>query len=261
MPSDSSSFSIHPAVLADVPALATISGLSFETDTHTLLKAAHPTKPYDHAAGMHGAFEYWLSLPKDKIDLVKAVDDETGEILGFVGWGCRLEKTEQSTSQQSKDSTSDKSTTTTTSTTTKKPSTVVTQDDTKAEEPPQDALAQLNELTSSHLANYQNTVMPPGTRCMYIVSISVHPKHQGRNIGTALIKHGTDRADAEGVFCWVHSSEAGAAMFGKCGFKVDDTLEIDLDSWARKMNIDPPAGRSQWGTYTFRYMIRQPITG
>lgn len=246
-----SSFSLKPVTVADVPALAEISGLGFETDRHTLLKAAHPTRPYDHAAGMPGAFEYWLGLPKDKIEITKAVDDETGQILGFVCWGFRLHPQPPQPTAEESAMEQDIA---------KGPSTAVPEDDEKAVSPDLDAIAQLEELTSSHLANYQQRIMSPATRAMYITSVSVHPAHHGRGVGTALIKHGTDRADREGVFCWVHSSEAGTAMFHKCGFEVDETLDIDLDHWANQMDIKPPLGDDKWGMYTFRYMIRQPRT-
>lgn len=74
------------------------------------------------------------------------------------------------------------------------------------------------------------------------------------------MKLGIDRADKEGVFCWVHSSEDGAEFYRKRGFEIDDTLTIDLDHWAGQMDpkLEPPAGDEKWGTYTFRYMIRQP---
>lgn len=243
----SSSFSLHPATSADIPALAEISGLSFEKDRHTQLKAAHPTQPYNHAAGMVGGFEYWLSLPKGKAELVKAVDNETGHIIGFVCWGSRLDQPQQQQQPPQQ-----------TASSVKKPEVVVGSDHVKADAPDLDALAQLKELTSDHLARYMEKVMPPGTRAMYIISIAVRPDQHGHGVGSALVRHGTDRADAEGVFCWVHASEDGAGVFRKCGFEVDETLQIDLDHWAGQMDIKPPGGDEKWGTYTFRYMIRQP---
>lgn len=250
MTPESPSLSVEPVVPADFAALAEISGASMETDKHTLLKAAHPTNPYDHAGGMSGAFEYWSSLPKNNVDFVKAVDRETGQILGFVCWGSRLEMAQPKAQHQSEEGQSESKV--------EKPSITVSEDYTKTEDPAPDSLAQLEELTSSHLADYQNKVMPPGARCLYIITIAVHPKHQGRGVGKALLKHGTDRADSEGVFCWVHASEAGAATFRQCGFEVDETLEIDLDEPASKMDIKPPVGQDKWGTYNFTYMIRQP---
>ncbi|ROV98041.1 hypothetical protein VMCG_07070 [Cytospora schulzeri] len=247
MSSTTPSFSLSPVIPADIPVLAEICGLGFENDRHTLLKAAHPTNPYDHAAGMPGAFEYWLSLPSGKLELTKAVDNETGDIMGFVCWGTRLAKTIETPAKPVVTEEDDK-----------KPANTISADCVETDSPDLDPLGQLEELTDSHLANYQKKVMPEGTRCMYIISLTVHPNYQGRGVGDALMRQGTQRADAEGVFCWVHSSESGTGLYRKCGFELDDTLEIDLDEWAGKMDIKPPSGDDKWGKYTFRYMIRQP---
>ncbi|KAK7748689.1 hypothetical protein SLS53_000711 [Cytospora paraplurivora] len=225
-----------------------------------MLKAAHPTKPYDHGSGMTGAFEYWLSLSPNRLEVTKAVDAQTGDILGVVSWGMRLnqpdlqparhEETRDSPAAGGNDQTSQGSV--------EKPAICISKDHAKTNPPDLVPLAQLEEITSSHLANYQKRVMPEDTRCMYVVSIAVHPKHQGRGVGSALVRKGTQRADAESVFCWVHSSEHAAPLFRKCDFEIDDILELDLDAWAGKMNLEPPAGDDKWGTYTFRYMVRQP---
>lgn len=238
----SPSFSISPIVEADIPGICALSGAAFEKDRHTLLKAAHPTRPYDHAGGMGGAVKYWLDIPKEKIMHMKAVDDETGEVIAFGVFGLRLSPPQPQPSSV------------------KKPSNSVGQDYVKTDSPDLDGIARLEEHTSSHFADFQNRMMPDGVRCMYIMSMSVHPEHQGRGVGSALMKLGTDRADEEGVFCWVHSSEDGADFYRKCGFETDDTLEIDLDYWADQMDpkLVPPAGDEKWGTYIFRYMIRQP---
>ncbi|KAF3766931.1 acyl-CoA N-acyltransferase [Cryphonectria parasitica EP155] len=255
--SSSASFSLKPITEDDIPALTKMESLTFESDRHTLLKAAHPTRPYDHAAGVPDMIKYRLSLPANKVELIKAVDDETGEILGHVCWGLRLsvpqpqpQPPEPSSTEQAEQGKAKNSS--------KLPARVVPQDYEKTNAPDLDSIAQLEELTSSHFADFMKRVMPDGTRCMYVVGLSVHPAHQLRGVGTALMRRGTDRADAEGVFCWVHSSEAAAGMYRKCGFEVDDTLEIDLDHWAAPLDIKPPAGDEKWGTYTFKYMIRQP---
>lgn len=86
----SSSFSISPIVEADIPGICAVSGAAFEKDRHTLLKAAHPTRPYDHAGGMGEGVKYWLSLPKERILPMKAVDDETGEVIALGVFGLRL---------------------------------------------------------------------------------------------------------------------------------------------------------------------------
>ncbi|KAI3395627.1 hypothetical protein diail_1065 [Diaporthe ilicicola] len=258
---DTSSFTLKPVLPSDFPAMAEMCGLAFEHDRHTMLKAAHPTNPYNHAAGMTGAFEYWLSRPAGSLELTKAVDDATGEILGFVCWGLRLEKADLNTdTEQLPDDAAptaeegDKDV----QPSGEKPDANKSADETQHQEPSLDPLEQLEEITSSHLAAFQERVMPKGTRAMYVITLTVHPRSQGRGVGPALIRQGTNRADAEGVFCWVHSSEAGWHTYQKCGFEEVDTLEIDMDDWARKLDIKPPAGEDKWGTYKFRYLIRQP---
>lgn len=241
------SFSLQPVVEEDIPELTTISGLTFETDRHTQLKAAHPTKPYDHAGGTPDSIRHWLSLPQ-KVEATKAVDNATGQIVGSVGWVFRGFDRDPSTAGTVENPPEP----------TKPPANSVSSDYAKTGSADLDPLEQLRELTDDHFAQFMRRIMPPGTRCMFIGGIQVHPEHQGKGIGRALVRKGTERADAEGVICWVHSSEAGAALFPKCGFEVDETLEIDLDEWAGKMDLKPPAGEEKWGTYTFRYFVRQP---
>ncbi|KAK2609603.1 hypothetical protein N8I77_003098 [Diaporthe amygdali] len=241
------SFSLKPVVEEDIPALTVMSGLNFEEDRHTQLKAAHPTKPYDHAGGTPDSIRHWLSLPQ-KVEVTKAVDNKTGEVVGCVGWvfrGFERDPGAAGVVEKSQEPT-------------KPPANSVSSDFVKTEAADLDPIEQLRELTDDHFAKFMRRVMPPGTRCMFIAGIQVHPDHQGKGIGRALVRQGTDRADAEGVFCWVHSSEAGAVLFPKCGFEVDETLEIDLDEYAGKMDLKPPAGDDKWGTYTFRYFVRQP---
>ena len=241
------SFSLRSVVEGDIPELTAMSALTFDMDRHTQLKAAHPTKPYDHAAGTPDSIKQWLSLPQ-KVEVTKAVDTETGQIMGCVAWvfrGFDRDPSVRGSVEKPQEPT-------------KAPSDSVSSDYTKTGSAHLDPLEQLRELTDEHFSKFMRKIMPPGTRCMFIGGIQVHPEHQGKGIGRALVRQGTDRADTEGVICWVHSSEAAAALFPKCGFEVDETLEIDLDKWAGKMDLKPSAGDEKWGTYMFRYFVRQP---
>lgn len=252
--SSSSAFSIQPVVAADLPALAALCGASMAADRHTQLKAAHPTAPYDHAAGMLGALAAWLAAAAaHRVDFVKAVDDddEMGRVLGFVCWGLRLgeEEEEGGTTTAARDD---------------RPQLPEEKEDGQEEDGhDDDPLAQLDAFTTAHLAGYQARVAARrGPRCMYVMTIAVDPRHQGRGVGTALLRHGTDRADGSNVFCWVHASEAGAATaFRAAGFAPDEVLRVDLDATAGRMGIPPPPGRDSWGTYTFTYMVREPRGG
>ena len=53
------------------------------------------------------------------------------------------------------------------------------------------------------------------------------------------------KADRDGVFCWVHTSEAGQRMFSKQGFVVVGSLSVDLDEYATVKYDGAEDGR--WG--------------
>jgi len=136
-------------------------------------------------------------------------------------------------------------------------------------EPPHqdDPIARLEALTDADMDDFMSSIMPAGTRCLYIMSIVVSPTHQGRGVGTALIQHGTRRADREGVFAWVHASEAGAGMFERQGFEEVRRLRVDLDKYCGGRGVEEVKGLERkgeegtgWGEYVFRYMVRKPET-
>lgn len=249
------SFSLRPLIPADVTTCADIAGHAFSTDRQTQFKAADPANPYDHAAGMQGGLEYWLGRPPGSMDLTVAVDDATQEIIGWVAWSFRGfgEATRQAGE-----------------------SIVLNVNGVRGNAPPPDpalfdkeksAREQLDAYTSADLRTFMATLMPPGTRCMYVVSIAVPPDHQGKGVGTALIQEGTNRADVEDTCCWVHASEAGASMFERCGFEEIRRLDLDLDEWNWMGAIRHEDGnsgalteeeRSTWGKYVLRYMLRKP---
>lgn len=76
-------------------------------------------------------------------------------------------------------------------------------------EKPDDPVARLVALTDADLKDWMDTVMPPGASCLYVVTLYVAPAFQRRGVGSALLKWGTDLAEAGDTFMWVHSS-AGA---------------------------------------------------
>ncbi|KAF4636564.1 hypothetical protein G7Y89_g1521 [Cudoniella acicularis] len=230
MASNSPPFSIADATSADVPVLASIFQDAFSTDTHTQLKSIGKSPNYQ-ADSMAGGLSFWLQQPA-KCSLIKAVDDSTGEILGWTCWGRR--GTDASTAS--------------------KPASPEVEVPTDIEA---DSLKRLEILTNADMRRFMDKIMPPGTACMYIIASSVHPKHQGRGIGSALINYGTSEADSKGVFCWVHSSEAGRWAFGKAGFEEIERLEVDLGEYARQLP-NALSKEREWGKYVFRYMVRQP---
>lgn len=233
----------------DIMTLAQISEDAFASDVNTQLK--YLDKPRGtFAKGMAEGIKSWLSRP-DRCTVLKAIDTSSpkSEIVGWVCWGFSKDWNQGS------------------STITPPGSGIASSTDAsdfvqEHEEPSpiehsnKSKVERLEELTDKDLERMMRVLMPPGTKCMYIGSIIVDPKHQGRGVGTKLIQWGTKKADEAGVFIWVHSSEAGAPRFEKEGFKEVTRLEIDLDRYADR----PQEDGSNWGTYIFRYLKRMPTS-
>jgi hypothetical protein len=230
------SISVLPATADDFATLAKIEWESFAGDRNTELK-----RLYGHYNDQStDGFEAMAKKP-EKFSILKAVDDETGEIMGSIVWifyGYDTKKLNEDKKSVAAPDNKDKE---------KSP-------EPEKSEADMDPCERMEKLTDADMQRWQEILMPPDTKCMIICGISVGSKFQSRGVGTALIRYGTSRADADGVFCWVHSSEAGYHVFKKNGFEVVGTLEMDLDEYATV----PQPGGSKWGLYTFRYMKRLP---
>jgi hypothetical protein len=80
-------FKLVPAEPADAQTLHEISSAAFETDAHTLMKV--------HEKGADGVggelpptdqIKAWIERT-EKCTVFKAVDDTSGEVIGWAGWG------------------------------------------------------------------------------------------------------------------------------------------------------------------------------
>jgi GNAT superfamily N-acetyltransferase len=239
---------IRPATTADIPALAQISGDSFQEDRHTQMKG-QGKKPYNmYEAASAGIARY---LSSEKCVVLKAVDDATGAAVGWSCWGFRgfeaseipkLAPGQAKENDLSQPFFKDEIA---------KPDMA---EDEEGEE--EDSVNRLEAMTDADMKHWMETLMPPGTQCMFVVSLSVSPEFQGRGVGGGLLRWGTDTADRFGVFIWVHSSESAWRTYAKHDFEVVGTLDVDLDAWAPR---PPPEGDGDlWGRYVFRYMKRLP---
>ena len=81
---NTASFSITRATFSDIPFLAGISSNAFTTDRHTQLKFLD--KPGAHFDDITQALSLWLQ-PHNNWEVLKATDDATGQIIGWVSWG------------------------------------------------------------------------------------------------------------------------------------------------------------------------------
>ncbi|GAA4552657.1 GNAT family N-acetyltransferase [Amycolatopsis samaneae] len=61
----------------------------------------------------------------------------------------------------------------------------------------------------------------------FLATVGVHPAHQGKGLGRAIVEPGLAAADAAGVPAFLETSEAGnVAFYRKLGFEV--TAEVEL---------------------------------
>lgn len=251
-----SGFTITPVVLDDVPTLAKIAGSAMEKDRQTEMKAL-AEDPFDMESYTLESMPRFLLHPR--IAIVKAVDTETGEIMGMCEWGFRgFEPHEMPVLEGQPKPVEEKKPTEEEKPVEeeKEPEAAAEQQETKEPEPPKqgkDKVKDLVALTDADMNAWMEEQMPPGTRCLYVVGLTVSPKFQGRGVGSALLKWGTSICEAHGVFAWVHSSMGAWQMYQKSGFEVVRTLDVDLDAYAP---CSPPGEGegAKWGIYTFYYM-------
>ena len=111
----------------------------------------------------------------------------------------------------------------------------------------------LKSVLKENFVKFQNDWMA-NKRYIHFTTLVVDPAAQGHGTGTALVRWITDKADEEGIYCWLQSSQAAHGIYLKAGFKDVGKLEIDL----REFAPGGKEGKWGWGTYEFGYMLRLP---
>lgn len=79
--------------------------------------------------------------------------------------------------------------------------------------------------------------------------LATHPSHQGRGVGSLLLNWGLQKADEEGLVCYLNASEAGKRMYEKRGFEVRKVIEWDRGVWGGE------------GVDRYWCMVREPRKG
>jgi len=260
---NSTTFSLFPVVLEDVPILAKYSAEAFLVDRQTQMKGLAKV-PYDLEDVARSHMSDYFSDPAylKHSRLIKAVDNVTGEIMGhawfkFVNFDPNdvptLEgktkplaennqvspETELNSEQQQsvlesvkgagawrKFSSSDE----------------------------EDPIKRLESLTGGDQMRWLRKFEPEGLKVIRVVGLTTAPKYQMRGVGSALLRFATSVADKTDVYCWVHSSEPAWGAYAKSGFKVVGTLDVDLDEFAPGPPPKEEESDGNWGHYVFRYM-------
>jgi GNAT superfamily N-acetyltransferase len=243
-------YSIHPITFADARPLAKKAKEDgFMTDDrHTQLKMlgkGNINYLQDDTLEVREYREI-QRLKKPREMGIKAVDNETGEIVGtshFIFHGFELDDIpkrdlgEEPIMEKPQDIEAEQ---------------IKIEDFTEADH----AIARMEDMEEKDMQHWQSILMPPGSKCIVVAGHGVDEKHRRRGLSGAMLKWATDHADNHGVHMWVHSSEMGWLAYAKAGFEVVGILDIDMDAWAP--GPAPEGEGALWGHYVVRYMKRLP---
>ncbi|OTB12416.1 hypothetical protein K445DRAFT_321151 [Daldinia sp. EC12] len=252
------SVSIQPLNYADISACARITSSAFSIDPHTVVKQLDQ-KPFDMYDISYTGF--LDTLHKKTYIYVKAVDDETGEIVGHAGWafrGCDPALVPWTGPKDTIPLVGDREQLQ------RKNYGLKTEDGQKGtEERKENCIERLNALEDADMQYWLSNLVPSDTPCIFVAGLVVSPSYQSRGVGGALLRYGNSIADNLGLSLWVHSSHQAYEAYKKFGFQVTRELDIDLDKYApRRPTEDEPVmgerGSRRWGRYVIRYMRRIP---
>jgi GNAT superfamily N-acetyltransferase len=70
-----------------------------------------------------------------------------------------------------------------------------------------------------------------GKKHFLMMILAVDPEFQRKGIGKKLLEWGLEKADAEGVQCWIDASPAGKGLYEKMGWREVDVVDVDLGKW------------------------------
>ncbi|KAH8672673.1 hypothetical protein BGZ60DRAFT_405359 [Tricladium varicosporioides] len=236
-----------------VPQLAQISSLAFATDSHTLLKRL--STGTDHAEDMAPVLEMWISRPRERCQIITAlIENEKGEreVVGWACWAFRGFDGPFFVSEKTIGEEERKVSEAAILLPTERGKGKAKEEERKNPE----GIQRLGEITNRSMMEWSTKLSPEGSKNMILCAITVNPLFQGKGVGKALISWGLEIADCEGVYTWVHASDAGWRAFEKRGFKEAGRLEVDLDEYSGGVR-NPLDEDGKWRQYVFRYMRRE----
>ncbi|KAH8897270.1 hypothetical protein GQ53DRAFT_743041 [Thozetella sp. PMI_491] len=218
----------------DVPIIAGIGHEAFLEDTHTNLKIY--LLPEKRGVDESSARE--LLKPSQVVTVIKAVHNETNEIMGYICWVHRGYVPRKPQPDKPAGRFSELS---------------------DADDQKKTRIQVMEDYEDAHFAQFMADIMPEGTKCWFVGGLSVAPKFQRMGVARALLNWGTSRAEKDGVFAWVHSSDSAWKAYAAGGFEIVRVLRTDLDAFAEgDAVLKGPGEGGKWGIYTVRYMVYKP---
>jgi GNAT superfamily N-acetyltransferase len=69
---------------------------------------------------------------------------------------------------------------------------------------------------------------------LYMALLAVEPGFQRMGIGKRLLEWGLEKADREGLECWIEASPAGKPLYEKLGWREVGVTDVELRRWGWK---------------------------
>ena len=254
-PRTKAAFKIVPATVADVDAMADISGDAFMDDSHTLLKGIWKGKDF-HREGSREHLASVFTNPRFDVRVARKGLEGEGEVIGFIMFVKReypnpdASPEEEAARVAARDALPKR---------TEKDMLPPPPAPVQAPEGQVLTIKELEETSSQAMSYYCEILMPKGAQCRIIYGCCVAPAYQGQGVGSALMKWATDLADQDQVYSWVSSSMGALGAYAKAGYVEVGRLELRLDDYAQGVKWKQEDGsEKEWGTYFWPYMRRDP---
>ena len=251
-------YTIDLVEAADLSVIATIQWSALRDNP--LIQTLYPGGPTPELAEFTRA-SYERASTYPSVRIVKAVDDETGQIVAFAKW--IIPKTSD---RQTEEAASDDEA--------NKDNCVVVEwgdRDSKMEPSPPRCYTRALDDWNSKIAKMRKGIIghtkhscpsPKHSLSCYLACYSTnlyvldilhtHPSQQGKGAGASLLQWGTERADEVGAHCYVETPVAGYSLFEKAGFQTVTEMSIDLGRYKDGLThykhdvmVRPPHGLSQ----------------
>ncbi|KAF4770145.1 hypothetical protein N7455_006246 [Penicillium solitum] len=225
-------FILSQCSVADGTALAANSIPAFWVDPHWVLAWSHRTLEY-HISQIALRFPRNLLNNRETLRHQKAVDPETGRILGYARW--RLPPSHRTSPD---DGTPIWPEAQVPAVEAEKEAEIRRIAETVVWDPNDDADVLLDRV------NALEKEVTPKKSYITLEYLAVHPDNQRKGVGRALVKSGVDQADKMGLDIFVHALAEGAELYKRMGFRLIGELVQDDSAYG---------GSGVYGVYFFIY--------
>ncbi|KAF9886466.1 hypothetical protein FE257_011372 [Aspergillus nanangensis] len=195
--SQSHPLSFAPVSLEDIPTLAQIHHDAFATNI-----LIHLMYGDDSDSGLVSDLQNTLQTDQTA-RLTKAIDNKTGEIIGWSMWNSYLDKETLTAALKAAED--------------------------RLTSPPKNSICPdlYLDLKRAVIAKRKLWIMERSTSVLNI--LVVRPQDQGKGVGKALVLAGLEEARRKGLQAWLEASTEGYALYRRCGFRdAGDPIEMDM---------------------------------